>query len=54
MVGDITVTKSLDTVFGLDEEAIRAAQQWRFAPGTRFGEPVSVLVSIEMSFSTKK
>ena len=52
-VGDITVTKSLDTVFGLDEEAIRAAKQWRFVPGTRFGEPVSVLVSIELSFTLR-
>ena len=52
-VGDITVAKSLDTVFGLDEEAIRAAQQWRFAPGTRFGEPVAVLVSIELSFTLR-
>ena len=52
-VGDITVTKSLDTVFGLDDEAIRAAQQWRFAPGTRFGEPVAVLVSIELSFTLR-
>ena len=52
-VGGITVTKSLDTVFGLDEEAIRAAQQWRFAPGTRFGEPVAVLVSIELTFTLR-
>ena len=52
-VGDIIVTKSLDTVFGLDEEAIRAAREWRFVPGTRFGEPVSVLVVIELSFTLR-
>ena len=52
-VGDVTVTKSLDPVFGLDEEAIRAARQWRFAPGTRFGEPVAVLVSIALEFNLR-
>ena len=52
-VGDITVTKSLDTVFGLDQEAIKAARQWRFAPGTRFGEPVPVLVVIELTFTLR-
>ena len=52
-VGDVTVTKSLDTVFGLDEEAIRAARQWRFLPGTRFGTPVAVLVGIELSFTLR-
>ena len=52
-VGDVWVTKSLDTVFGLDKEAVRAVKQWRFQPGTRFGEPVAVIVGIEMSFSTR-
>ena len=52
-VGDIQITKSLDSVFGLDEEAVKAARQWRFVPGTRFGEPVAVLVSIELSFNLR-
>ena len=52
-VGDIQITKSLDSVFGLDEEAVKAAKQWRFLPGTRFGEPVAVLVSIELSFNLR-
>ena len=52
-VGDVTVVRSLDRVFGLDEEAIKAARQWRFLPGTRFGEPVAVLVTIELSFTLR-
>ena len=52
-VGDVRVTKSLDAVFGLDEEAIRAAKQWRFVPGTRFGEPVAVLVVLELTFTLR-
>jgi outer membrane biosynthesis protein TonB len=42
--------RSLDSVFGLDLEAIKAARQWRFRPGTRLGEPVSVPVTIELDF----
>ena len=52
-VGDVTITKSLDAVFGLDEEAIQAARQWLFTPGTRFGEPVAVLVGIALEFNLR-
>ena len=52
-VGDVQITKSLDPVFGLDEEAVKAAKQWRFVPGTRFGQPVAVLVTIEISFNLR-
>jgi len=44
------VTKSLDTVFGLDEEALKTAWQWKFRPGTYQGQPVAVRVIIEMEF----
>ncbi len=53
MVSNITVIKSLDSVFGLDQEAIRAASQWRFAPGTRRGEPVPVIITIELTFTLR-
>ena len=52
-VGDIRITKSLDPVFGLDQQAMDAARQWRFAPGTRFGEPVPVLVGLELYFNLR-
>jgi periplasmic protein TonB len=52
-VGDVRVIRSLDSTFGLDQEAIRAAKQWRFMPGTRFGEPVPVLITIELSFTLR-
>ncbi len=52
-VGEVTVIRSLDKVFGLDEEAVKAARQMRFLPGTRFGEPVAVLVTIELSFALR-
>jgi TonB family protein len=52
-VGDVQVVRSLDGVFGLDGEAIKAARQWRFAPGTRLGEPVPVQVTIELTFTLR-
>jgi len=52
-VGDVQVVRSLDSVFGLDQEAIKAAKQWKFMPGTRFGQPVPVLVTIELSFTLR-
>jgi len=52
-VGKVDVVKSLDPTFGLDAEAIKAAKQWRFVPGTRFGEPVAVLVTIELTFTLR-
>jgi protein TonB len=52
-VGDVQVKRSLDRTFGLDEEAVKAARQWQFAPGTRLGQPVPVIVSIELSFSLR-
>ena len=50
---DIHVLRSLDPTYGLDQEAIKAARQWRFRPGTRMGEPVAVLVTIEVTFTLR-
>jgi TonB family protein len=39
--------------FGLDEQAIVAVKQWRFRPGTRDGQPVDVLLSVEVNFNLR-
>lgn len=49
-VSSVKVAKSLDTKFGLDEQAVIATKQWTFTPGTRDGKPVAVTVMIEQSF----
>ena len=50
-VGDVKVTKSLDRVNGLDQEAIKAAKQWRFRPAMdREGKPVPVYVGLILDF----
>jgi protein TonB len=47
-VGDVRVLKALGA--GLDERAIAAVRQWRFAPATRQGTPVDVLVEVAVEF----
>lgn len=52
-VRECEVVRSLDASFGLDQEAVKAARQWRFTPGRRLGQPVPVLVTIEMLFALR-
>jgi TonB family protein len=52
-IDQIVVRRSLDPRFGLDREAVAAAQKWRFTPGTRDGQPVPVLISMELTFTLK-
>jgi TonB family protein len=51
--GQYPRVRSLDSSFGLDQEAIKAARQWRFAPGTKQGQPVAVLVTIAIAFTLR-
>jgi protein TonB len=50
---NIRVIRSLDPTFGLDQQAVKAAGEWLFTPGMRQGQPVAVLISIEMSFTLR-
>jgi periplasmic protein TonB len=52
-VGQVRVIRSLDPTFGLDQEAERTVKKWTFQPGTRLGQPVAVVVEIEMSFTLR-
>lgn len=44
----IRIVKALG--MGLDEQAVRTVQQWRFRPASRFGKPVAVLMDVEVNF----
>lgn len=50
---NIAIVRSLDRSFGLDGEAVKAVQQWRFVPGRRQGQEVPVIVTIEMTFNLR-
>jgi protein TonB len=52
-VGDVTVTESLDAVYGLDKNAIAAMKQWEFKPGAKDGKPVAVRIAVMMDFSLR-
>jgi periplasmic protein TonB len=47
-VGDIRMLRRLDA--GLDQRAIQAVRQWRFAPATLKGVPVDVIVEVGVEF----
>ncbi len=50
-VGDVRVIKSLDRVNGLDQEAIKAARKWLFAPAKDHdGKAVPVIVTLILDF----
>jgi protein TonB len=52
-VGRVDVVRSLDSRFGLDEEAVRAVRRWRFDPGRRLGKAVATRVGVELSFQLR-
>ena len=49
----IKITRSLDSTFGLDQQAIIAVKQWRFRPGTLKGQPVATIVNVELTFTLR-
>jgi len=49
-VGEMRLTRSLDTQFGLDGEAMKAAKGWVFKPATCKGQPVNMIVTLALEF----
>lgn len=50
-IGDIRMVRSLDRLYGLDDEAISAAREWLFAPGCdTTGRPLPVIVTLILEF----
>jgi TonB family protein len=52
-VGAVEVKESLDAVYGLDEQAVKAIKAWEFKPGTKDGKPVNVRVDVKMRFTLR-
>jgi periplasmic protein TonB len=47
-VGDVKILQGLGS--GLNEQAVQAVKQWRFAPAQRHGVPVDVIVEVAVEF----
>lgn len=50
LVADARVLKSIPL---LDQSALEAARQWEFKPAMLNGEPVPVLIQLELNFTLK-
>jgi TonB family protein len=50
-VSDVKVLNGLPS--GLNDRAIAAVRQWKFAPATRLGQPVDVIVEVEVEFKLR-
>jgi TonB family protein len=50
-VGDVRVVRRLGS--GLDDKAIQAVRQWKFAPALRQGAPVDVFVEVTVEFKLR-
>jgi periplasmic protein TonB len=50
-VGEVTVAKSLDREYGLDDQCVRALKQWTFEPGMKDGKAVAVRIDVTMTFA---
>jgi len=49
-LSNLVVTKSLDSVHGLDQSALDTARRWRFKPGEKDGQPARTAVQIVLTF----
>ena len=48
-VNDVKVLKGLP--MGLTEQAVQTAEEWKFKPATRNGDPVAVFFNLTIRFS---
>jgi TonB family protein len=46
-VRDAMVTQSLDAVYGMDDEAVKATSRWTFVPGRLEGQAVPVRMEVK-------
>ena len=50
-VSDVRLINGLPN--GLNDRAIAAVRQWRFAPARRLGQPVDVIVEVAVEFKLR-
>jgi TonB family protein len=50
----IRIVKSLDAIYGLDQQAVAALRQWRFKPAMRNGVPFIATVTVSLNFTLRE
>jgi Gram-negative bacterial TonB protein C-terminal len=52
---DVTVVRSLDRTFGLDDEAVRKIGEWRFRPALLGSTPVAsrIMFDFDLTFALR-
>jgi protein TonB len=50
-ISEVAVTRSLDSTFGLDQQAVKALKQWTFKPGRQDGKAVAVNLDFQINFT---
>ena len=50
---NVTVVRSLDRTFGLDDQAVHAISEWRFRPALLQGRPVPTRVMFDLKFALR-
>jgi TonB family protein len=50
---NVSVVRSLDRTFGLDEQAVHAIGEWRFRPALLQGKPVPTRVMFDFKFALR-
>jgi TonB family protein len=49
----VTVIRSLDKTFGLDDRAVQTLRDMRFRPGLRQGKPVATRIKLDLRFALR-
>jgi len=52
-VGETRIYRSLDNVFGLDDQAVKAVRATQWTPGRFNGTPVAMVVVMDLTFSLR-
>lgn len=52
-VRDVAVVRSLDSLLGLDQRAVKAMRQWRFRAASKDGKSAAAEIYTEMRFALK-
>lgn len=53
-VGDVRVVKSLDKIYGLDDQAVAAVRKWQFKPAARAEGPIDSVIELDFTFTHAK